>query len=90
MSNSRYSRQQATGRRSLREMTVPAATAYVLLTVLTLALRSVSVVVGLVADVTERIADAGDTARAVARGPVLINAPSAGFAGPRAAAGGAR
>lgn len=66
-------------RRTLRQMTVPAAIAYVILTVLTLLARVVVLVAALVADVAERLADAGSTACAVARGPVL--ATTAGPAG---------
>jgi hypothetical protein len=59
-------------RRSLRQMTVPVAIAYVIVTLLTFALRIVTFASALVADVAERMADAGDIARAAARGPVLI------------------
>ncbi|MFC3892105.1 hypothetical protein ACFOWZ_11520 [Lentzea rhizosphaerae] len=59
-------------RRTLRQMTVPAAIAYVVITVLTLLARVIGLVAALIADVTERLADAGDTACAVARGPVLV------------------
>ncbi|MCE7009337.1 hypothetical protein LWC34_41965 [Kibdelosporangium philippinense] len=54
-------------------MTVPAAIAYVLVTVLTLLARGVVLIAALIADVAERLADAGDTARAVARRPVVMS-----------------
>jgi hypothetical protein len=53
-------------------MTVPAAIAYVLVTLLTFTLRMVTFAAALIADVAERIADAGDIARAAARTPVLV------------------
>jgi hypothetical protein len=57
--------------RSLRRLTVPAAVALVLVTVLALLARVVAVVAALVADVAERLADAGDNARhAVTAEPV--------------------
>lgn len=68
------------GRRALSQMTVPVAIAFVLVTVLTLALRLLSAVTGLVAEISERLADAGDTARAAARGPVLITTARGGGA----------
>ncbi|WP_112262391.1 hypothetical protein [Lentzea terrae] len=61
-------------------MTVPAAIAYTLIFVLTLLARVVGMVAALVADVTERLADAGQTACAVARGPVLVTTDPAGGA----------
>ena len=67
-------------RRTLRQMTVPAAIAYVLLTVLTLLARVVCLVAALVAEVAERLADAGSTACAVARGPVLVTSHTGGAA----------
>jgi len=80
MSHKTHTHQPPTGvRRSLRQMTVPAAIAYVILTVLTLLARVVMFVAALVADVAERLADAGSTACAVARGPVLVT--TAGHAG---------
>lgn len=66
-------------RRTLRQMTVPAAIAYVLVTVLTLLARGVVLIAALIADVAERLADAGDIARAAARGPVVMN-PTGGAA----------
>jgi hypothetical protein len=66
-------------RAQLRALTVPAATAYVLITVLTLVFRSLSLVAGLLTEITEVLADAGDTARDSVRGPVLITSA----AGPR-------
>jgi hypothetical protein len=59
-------------RRTLRQMTVPAAIAYVIVTVLTLLARVITLTFALVAEIAERVADAGDIARAAARGPVLI------------------
>lgn len=50
-------------RNALRRLTLPAAVAYVLVTVLTLLARIVVFAAALVADVAERLADAGDTAR---------------------------
>ena len=50
-------------RRNLREMTAPAAIAYVLITVLTLLARTVAYFFALVAEVAERVAIAGETAR---------------------------
>lgn len=50
-------------RTHLRQLTLPAAVAYVLVTVLTLLARIVVFAAALVADVAERLADAGDTAR---------------------------
>jgi hypothetical protein len=52
--------------RSLRRLTVPAAVALVLVTVLALLARVVALVAALVADVAERLADAGDNARRAA------------------------
>lgn len=52
-----------TTRNALRRLTFPAAVAYVLVTVLTLLARIVVFAAALVADVAERLADAGDTAR---------------------------
>jgi hypothetical protein len=60
-------------RRTLRQMTVPAAIAYVIMTVLTFVARAVVLVAALIADIAERLADAGDTARAAARGPVVVS-----------------
>lgn len=56
--------------RSLRRLTVPAAIALVLVTVLALLARVVAHVAALVADVAERLADAGDNARRAATAPV--------------------
>lgn len=56
--------------RSLRRLTVPAAVALVLVTVLALLARVVALVAALVADVAERLADAGDNARRAATAPV--------------------
>lgn len=53
-------------RRDLRDMTVPAAVAYVLITVLTLLARTIAYAFALVAEVAERVADAGQAARVVA------------------------
>ncbi len=50
-------------RRDLRDMTAPAAVAYVLITVLTLLAKTVAYAFALVAEVAERVADAGETAR---------------------------
>ncbi|HEX7662433.1 MAG TPA: hypothetical protein VF444_23460 [Pseudonocardiaceae bacterium] len=61
-------------------MSLPAAVAFVVISVLTLVFRLVSAVTGLVAEISERIADAGDTARATARGPVLITGTVRGAA----------
>jgi divalent metal cation (Fe/Co/Zn/Cd) transporter len=52
-----------TTRNVLRRLTLPAAVAYVLVTVLTLLARIVVFAAALVADVAERLADAGDCAR---------------------------
>lgn len=52
-----------TTRNALRRLTLPAAVAYVLVTVLTLTARVVVFAAALVADVAERVADAGDCAR---------------------------
>jgi hypothetical protein len=57
-----------TTRTALRRMSVAAAIAYVVVTVLTLLMRAVTWGFALVADVSERIADAGENARAAARG----------------------
>ncbi len=57
----------ATTRAALRRMTVPAAIAYVIVTVLTLLMRAATWAFALVAEVAERIADAGEHARAAAR-----------------------
>lgn len=59
-------------RRELREMSIPAAIAYVLFRVLSLVFRIVAVLGGLVAEISERVADAGDVACAAARGPVVV------------------
>ncbi|ASO21061.1 hypothetical protein FHR81_002030 [Actinoalloteichus hoggarensis] len=48
----------------LRWLTVPAGVAYVLITVATLAARIVAVTAGLIAEVADRLAAAGDIARA--------------------------
>ncbi|MFJ8966070.1 hypothetical protein ACIRG5_42440 [Lentzea sp. NPDC102401] len=56
--------------RGLRRLTVPAAVALVLVTVLALLARIVAVVAALVADVAERLADAGDQARRTVTTPV--------------------
>lgn len=50
-------------RNALRRLTLPAAVAYVLVTVLTLLARVVLFGAALVADVAERVAEAGDCAR---------------------------
>jgi hypothetical protein len=73
-------RQAPPGRRALSQMSVPVAIAFVLVTVLTLVFRVVAAVTGLVAEISERLADAGDTARAVARGPVLVTTARGGAA----------
>lgn len=57
-----------TSRNALRHLTLPAAIAYVIVTVLTLLARAVTWAFALLAEVAERLADAGDTARTVARG----------------------
>lgn len=80
MSTRTYPRQMPAGRRAFSQMTMPALIAFVLVTVLTLAFRLVAAVTGLIAEVSERLADAGDTARAAARGPVLITTAAAGGA----------
>jgi hypothetical protein len=72
MSTRSRTRQVPPGRRVFSQMTLPALIAFVLVTVLTLAFRVLSAVTGLIAEVSERIADAGDTARAAARGPGVI------------------
>lgn len=56
--------------RHLRRLTVPAAIALVLVTVLALLARVVALVAALVADVAERLADAGDHARHTVTAPV--------------------
>jgi hypothetical protein len=73
-------RQPAPGRRALSQMSVPAAIAFVVVTLLTLAFRVLATVTGLVAEISERIADAGDTARAAARGATLISTMAPGGA----------
>jgi hypothetical protein len=57
-----------TTRNALRRMTVAAAVAYVIVTVLTLLMRATTWAFALIAEVSERIADAGENARAAARG----------------------
>jgi hypothetical protein len=57
-----------TTRTALRRMSLAAAIAYVIVTVLTLLMRAVTWAFALVAEVSERIADAGENARATARG----------------------
>lgn len=57
-----------TTRNALRRLTLPAAVAYVLVTVLTLLARAVVFAAALVADVAERLADAGDCARSAVHG----------------------
>ena len=52
-----------TTRNALRRLTLPVAVAYVLVTLLALLARIVVFAAALVADVAERLADAGDTAR---------------------------
>lgn len=56
--------------RSLRRLTVAAAVALVLVTVLALLARMVAVVAALVADIAERLADAGDNARLAVTAPM--------------------
>lgn len=56
--------------RSLRRLTVPAAVALVLVTVLALLARVVALTAALVADLAERLADAGDNARRTVTAPV--------------------
>lgn len=68
------------GRRALSQMTVPVAIAFVVVTLLTLTFRMLSAVTGLVAEISERIADAGDTARAAARGATLVTTAARGGA----------
>jgi hypothetical protein len=80
MSTRYRARQMPPGRRVLSQMSVPAAIAFVVVTVLTLVFRMLAAVTGLVAEVSERIAEAGDTARAAARGPVLITTATRGGA----------
>jgi hypothetical protein len=75
---SRYTRPP--GRRVFTHMSVPAAIAYATMTVLTLLFRLVSAVTGLVAEVSERIADAGDSARAAARGTAIVTTSDRGGA----------
>ncbi|MBP2322402.1 Flp pilus assembly pilin Flp [Kibdelosporangium banguiense] len=58
----------ATTRTALRHMSLAAAIAYVIVTVLTLLMRAVTWAFALIAEVSERIADAGEHARAAARG----------------------
>jgi hypothetical protein len=60
------------GRRSLRDLSAPAAIAYVLLVALSLLARVAALSLGLVAELVERLADAGDVACAAARGPVVM------------------
>lgn len=55
---------------ALKRLTVSAAVALVLVTVLALLARVVALVAALVADVAERLADAGDNARRAAAAPV--------------------
>ncbi|MEU0883675.1 hypothetical protein ABZ345_34160 [Lentzea sp. NPDC005914] len=55
-------------------MTMPAAVALVLVTVLTLLARVVATLAALVADVAERLADAGDNARHTVTAPVPMHA----------------
>jgi hypothetical protein len=57
-----------TARNTLRRMSVAAAIAYVVVTVLTLLMRAVTWAFALIAEVSERITDAGEHARAAARG----------------------
>jgi hypothetical protein len=80
MSTRTYPRQRPTGRRAFSQMSIPALIAFVLVTVLTLTFRLVAAVTGLIAEISERLADAGDTARAAARGPVLITTAATGGA----------
>lgn len=61
-----------TTRTQLRPMSLAAAVAYVIVTVLALLARIVVAVACLVADVAERLADAGDSACAAARAPVVV------------------
>jgi hypothetical protein len=72
-------------RRDLRDMTVPAAIAYVLITVLTLLAKTVSYLFALLAEVAERVAVAGESAREVAHqaaGQYEDTAPPVPFARP--------
>lgn len=80
MSTRNRTRQARPGRRTLSDLSMPALIAFVIVTVLTLTFRLLSAVTGLIAEVSERIADAGDTARAAARGPVLITTAGRGGA----------
>jgi hypothetical protein len=66
-------------RRDLRAMTVPAAIAYVVITVLTLLAKTVSYAFALVAEVAERLADAGESARDAAHHTPVDLTPSAPF-----------
>jgi hypothetical protein len=72
MSTRTRTRQVPPGRRAFAQMSIPALIAFVIVTALTLTFRLLSAVTGLIAEVSERIADAGDTARTVVRGPVVI------------------
>ena len=67
-----------TTRNVLRRLTLPAAVAYVLVTVLTLLARIVVFAAALVADVAERLADAGDTARLAVHTAPTAPAPYGG------------
>jgi hypothetical protein len=80
MSTRNYARQVPPGRRTLSQMSVPVLIAFVIVTVLTLTFRLLSALTGLIAEVSERVADAGDTARAAARGPILVTAAARGGA----------
>jgi hypothetical protein len=53
-------------RAELRDMPAPAAVAYVAITVLTLIAKTLGYVFGLLAEITERLADAGYVARTAA------------------------
>lgn len=69
--------QSPTGARgTLRRMPVPAAVAYVLVTVLTLLAQGATWMFALLAEISDRLADAGESARLTARGAVVVTVPS--------------
>lgn len=85
MSTRNRARQVPPDRRALSQLSVPALFAFVIVTVLTHLFRLIAAATGLVAtlsclvaEISERIAAAGEAARVAARGPALITTATAG------------
>jgi hypothetical protein len=77
-SQSRARQTTRPGRRVLAQMSTPALIAFALVSTLTLVCRLLSVVAGLIAEISERLADAGDSARAAARSGMVITTVTGG------------